>query len=609
MKKMKRNNIFGQTPKNFFVLFLILLVVASYVLHRLTDYSRHIQTISYSLFLTKVQENEVKSVHVAGQEVQGVLKNGVRFETVVGNNPKDWELLKEHGVEFVVENLANRITIWHIIVPLFLLFLSLIIAYFVRQSRSGGGNSGGGNIFMMNKSKARMFLPSAIKERFASVAGAHEAKEELADVVDFLKNPEKYKKLGAKITRGVLLVGEPGNGKTLLARAVAGEANCPFFTTSGSDFIEVFVGVGAARVRDLFAQARNKAPSIIFIDEIDAVGRHRGTGLGGGNDEREQTLNQLLTEMDGFQTDMSNPVIVLAATNRQDVLDKALLRPGRFDKIVQVPYPDVRSRHQILEVHGKNVKAGEDVDFQRIARGTPGFTGADLANLINEAAIIASKNNQTTISMHDFEEARDKILMGKASKTIVMSERERNMTAYHEGGHTLINLLLPELTDPLHKVTIVPRGRALGVTFSLPELEKYSQSYDELVARIKVLLGGRAAEEVVFNEIGSGAQNDFVQATAIARHMVCNLGMSPALGMVAYSQDGNYKHSGATAQMIDSEVRRIIAEAYVDVLKLLRDNRDKLDKIAHILLEKETAHASEIYELLDIKPRTEHRFI
>lgn len=608
MKKMKRNNIFGQSPKNFFALFLVFLIVASYALHLITDSSRHTQTISYSLFLTKVQEDEVKSVIVAGQELQGVLKNGTRFETVVGNNPQDWTLLKEHGVEFTVENPANRITLWHIITPLFFLLLALIIAYFIRQSRSASGNGGGGNIFMMNKSKARMFLPSAIKERFDSVAGAHEAKEELADVVDFLKNPEKYRKLGAKITRGVLLVGEPGNGKTLLARAVAGEANCPFFTTSGSDFIEVFVGVGAARVRDLFAQARSKAPSIIFIDEIDAVGRHRGSGMGGGNDEREQTLNQILTEMDGFQTDMSNPVIVLAATNRQDVLDKALLRPGRFDKIVNVPYPDVRSRLQILEVHGKRVKLGEDVDMQKIARATSGSTGADLANLINEAAIIASKNDQTSITMKDFEEARDKILMGKPSKTIVMSPREREMTAYHEGGHALVTLLLPALTDPLHKVTIVPRGKALGVTFSLPETEKYSQSYDEYLARVKMFLGGRAAEEAVYNEVSSGAADDFSKATAYVRHMVCDLGMSPALGMVSYPQDGRYKYSGKTVELIDSEVRRIIGEAYVDTLKLVRDNREMLDKIAQLLLEKETVHAGEIYELVGIEPRTEHRF-
>ncbi|MDP3889383.1 MAG: ATP-dependent zinc metalloprotease FtsH, partial [bacterium] len=436
------------------------------------------------------------------------------------------------------------------------------------------------------------------------------AKEELQDVVDFLKNPEKYKRLGAKITRGVLLVGEPGNGKTLLARAVAGEANCPFFSISGSDFIEVFVGVGAARVRDLFIQARKHAPSIIFIDEIDAVGRHRGSGLGGGHDEREQTLNQLLTEMDGFQT-TGGSVIVIAATNRPDVLDKALLRPGRFDRRVEVPYPDLQSREKILQVHAKDVKIDPAVDLKKIARGTPGFTGADLANLINEAAIIASKQlNQDQVTIKDFEEARDKILLGKEIKSIVLSEDERKITAYHESGHALIRLLMPEDTDPLHKVTIIPRGRALGVTHSLPEKEKYTTSKQEMLASIVAALGGRAAEELIFNKLTTGAYSDFKAASEIARNMVCNYGMSEDLGPVIYTQrQGDFVYSQATAEKIDSAVRDIIDTSYKKAMDLLKTNKDKLDTLSTALLDKETMYAGEIYELLGIEPRAEHRFV
>ncbi|HLD09254.1 MAG TPA: ATP-dependent zinc metalloprotease FtsH, partial [Methylophilaceae bacterium] len=351
------------------------------------------------------------------------------------------------------------------------------------------------------------------------VAGADEAKEDLHDVVDFLKNPEKYRRLGAKIPRGVLLIGAPGNGKTLLAKAVAGEANCPFFSISGSDFIEVFVGVGAARVRDLFAQARKQAPCIIFIDEIDAVGRQRGSGLGGGHDEREQTLNQMLAEMDGFQT-TGAPVIVLAATNRADVLDVALLRPGRFDRRVEVPYPDLKSREKILTVHVKGVKVSSDVDLAKIARGTPGFSGADLANLINEAAIIASKKNQPDVSVDDFEEARDKILLGKENKSMMQTDEDRKVTAYHESGHALVRLLIPEDSDPLHKVTIIPRGSTLGVTHSMPEREKYTRTRDEMLAHVMAALGGRAAEEIVFHKPTTGAYSDFKAATAIVRDMV-----------------------------------------------------------------------------------------
>lgn len=404
------------------------------------------------------------------------------------------------------------------------------------------------------------------------------------------------------------MVGEPGNGKTLLAKAVAGEANCPFFSVSGSDFIEVFVGVGAARVRDLFVQARRHAPSIVFIDEIDAVGRQRGSGFGGGHEEREGTLNQLLTEMDGFDSAGSS-VVVIAATNRPDVLDKALLRPGRFDRRVTVPYPDLVSREAILKVHSLGIKMDPGIDLKKIARGTPGFTGADLGNLINEAAINASKLNKPEVVIQDFEEARDKIMLGKEMKTITLTEKEREVTAFHEAGHTLVNLLLPIDTDPLHKVTIIPRSKALGVTWSLPEREKHTISKDEMVARIMVALGGRAAEELVFNRLESGAYSDFSTATEIARAMVCSYGMSKALGPLVYKQEmGEHSYSEETAKKIDEEMRSIMEHAYVHVVQLLKDNRDKLNTLAQALLEKETLYAGEIYKLLGIESREEHLF-
>ena len=523
MKKRinKKTKFFQGGPKNIIITALVFLACILF-LHRLTDYTRQITTVPYSAFLKRVESGDVKQVHVSGQDLVGLYKDGSRFETVIADVPKNWELLKKHGVEFSVESSANQINPWYFF-P-FALFLLVIFAvwYFIRQTRGGAGGSGGGpgNIFSMGKSKAKMFMPSEIKENFNSVAGAEGAKEELQDIIDFLKNPQKFERLGAKITRGVLLVGEPGNGKTLLAKAVAGEANCPFFSISGSDFIEVFVGVGAARVRDLFVQARKHVPSIIFIDAIDAVGRHRGSGLGGGNDEREQTLNQLLTEMDGFQTS-KDPIIVIAATNRPDVLDKALLRPGRFDRHVDVPFPDLKSREKILTLHAKNIKLDPTVVLGNIARGTPGFSGADLANLVNEAAIIASKKNQDAVLVADFEQARDKILLGKEWKGVVLDEDERKMIAYHEAGHALVRLLLPDVMDPLHKVTIVPRGRTLGVTHALPERDKYSNTKVEMLANIKSALGGRAAEELVFDKKATGAYSDFQAASKLARDMVC----------------------------------------------------------------------------------------
>lgn len=611
MSKNKKNPFQGNGSKNILILTL-LLVGGILVLHQFTDYARQIKTVPYlPTFLKKVEEGSVKQVHISGHDVYGILKDGTRFETVIGDNPKNWELMEKNGVEVVVASQSNQISLWYIFPFLLLLMLLWGIWYYVRQTRGGGSNGGGGggsNIFTMGKSRAKMFMPSTIKENFNSVAGNKESKEELQDVVDFLKYPEKYRRLGAKITRGVLLIGEPGNGKTLLAKAVAGEANCPFFSISGSDFIEVFVGVGAARVRDLFAQARKHAPSIIFIDEIDAVGRHRGSGLGGGHDEREQTLNQLLTEMDGFQT-TGGSVIVMAATNRPDVLDKALLRPGRFDRRVEVPYPDLLSREQILRLHAAAVKIDSEVDLAKIARGTPGFTGADLANLINEAAIHASKENQDTVKVKDFEEARDKILLGKERKSIVLTEEDRTITAFHEAGHALVTLLQPDHSDPLHKITIIPRGSALGLTHYLPEKEKYLRTKEEMVSNIDSAMGGRIAEEIVFNKMTTGAYSDFRAATELARKMVCYYGMSLDLGPVIYGQqNGDYVYSQATADKIDKEVQKILDDSYKRTTTLLKNNREKLDALAKALLEKETMQSSEVYALLNITPRVDHKF-
>jgi cell division protease FtsH len=608
MKKPKNNNSWTPSPKNLknAIVTLVILVGVLLVLHKLTELGRNVQIISYSSFLEKVDQDLVKKVYISGQDVEGIFADGSRFETVIGSHANDWDRLRLHNVEFSIISPTNQLGIWYLFLFSCLFVAIWAIWYFIR-ARNAGANGGGGNIFTMGKSGARMFLPSSIKESFNSVAGADEAKEELADVIDFLKNPKKYQRLGAKITRGVLLVGEPGNGKTLLARAVAGEANCPFFSISGSNFIEVFVGVGAARVRDLFAQARKHAPSIIFIDEIDAVGRHRGSGMGGGNDEREQTLNQLLAEMDGFETSPT-PVIVIAATNRVDVLDKALLRPGRFDRRVTVPYPDLKSREAILGVHVKNVQAQEDLDIKKIAQGTPGFSGADLANLVNEATIIASKENKDVVSMHDFDAARDKIMLGKESKSIMLTDEDKKLIAYHEAGHALVRLLLPETSDPLHKVTIIPRGSALGVTHFLPEREKYITSKEEMEASVMSALGGRVAEEIVFNKLTTGAYSDFQTANRLTRNMVCQYGMSTELGTIIYSQQhGDFEYSQKTAEKIDAEVQRLTALYHDQTRTLLESNRDKLELLANALIEKETMHADEIYELLGITPRQAHK--
>jgi cell division protease FtsH len=604
--KRKKNNFFkGPYLRNFFMVLLGLFGLL-FVLHYLISVSKEIELFNYSTFLGQVEQGNVQKVFVDGQAVRGLLKDGRVFDAVLpAQDSSDWSVLRNNNVElsFVAPSISM---LWYLIAAAIFLLAFMGLSYFLRQ-RGNAGNGGAGGIFTMGKSRAKMFLPSAIKEKFTSVAGADEAKEDLKDVVDFLKDPEKYKRLGAKITRGVLLVGAPGNGKTLLARAVAGEASCPFFSISGSDFVEVFVGVGASRVRDLFAQARKHAPCIVFIDEIDAVGRKRGSGMGGGHDEREQTLNQLLTEMDGFETE-GGQVIVLAATNRPDVLDNALLRPGRFDRRVEVPYPDLVSREKILAVHAKHVKMSPEVNLEKIARGTPGFSGAELANLINEAAIIASKENKKSIEVSDFEEARDRVMLGKEIKSIRLTQEDRKITSYHESGHALVGLLLPDETDPLHKLTIIPRGKALGVTHSLPEREKYNSTKEEMIGQIMVCLGGRAAEELVFGKLTTGAYSDFMTATRIARSMVCKYGMSP-LGPVIYSQEyGDYQYSNKTSELIDKEVSTILEDSLQKTMDLLLGNRDKLELLATTLLEKETLYAHDVYELLGITPRVQHMF-
>lgn len=594
-------------------LLFLLALFAGFFAYLMWHNNQHPETeqIIYSTFLDRVEKGHVAAVNVVdGLHAQGTYVNGTSFEVEIIPSSELWKTLRAHNVNISVHYPDRQ--------PwggfMFLMFLPLLFAIAFFYFRNGQGGGGAGKIFSMSKSRARYFSPKTMGITFKDVAGAGEAKEELNDVVDFLKSPEKFARLGAKIPRGVLLCGAPGNGKTLLAKAVAGEANCPFFSISGSDFVEVFVGVGASRVRDLFSQARKNAPCIVFIDEIDAVGRQRGVGMGGGNDEREQTLNQLLAEMDGFST-TRGAVIVLAATNRPDVLDKALLRPGRFDRTIEVPYPDMRSREQILNVHVRNVPLGPDVSVERIARGTPGFSGADLENLINEAALLASKHDKKHVEMTDFERARDRVMLGSERKTMIFTEEDKRLTAYHEGGHTLLNVLLKK-TDPFHKVTIIPRGRALGVSWSLPERDKHSETRGAMLARIQVCMGGLLAEEMIFDEQTSGAASDIAKATEIAREMVCTYGMSE-LGSISFSAGQSHAYLGTrssmgdvspeTARRIDEEIQKILSQCKADAKKLLEDNKDKLELLATELLEKETLYAAEVCELLGIEPRESFR--
>ena len=568
--------------------------------------------IGYSDFLEEVRAKRVKAVTLqegnGGTEILAITTDDKRIRStatyldrgLVGD-------LINNGVKFDVKPREEPSLLMSLLVswgPMLLLIG--VWVYFMRQMQGGGK----GGAFSFGKSKARMLDEANNTTTFADVAGCDEAKEEVKELVDFLKDPQKFQKLGGRIPRGVLLVGPPGTGKTLLAKAIAGEAKVPFFSISGSDFVEMFVGVGAARVRDMFEQAKKSAPCIIFVDEIDAVGRHRGAGLGGGNDEREQTLNQMLVEMDGFETNLG--VIVMAATNRPDILDPALLRPGRFDRQVYVTLPDVRGREQILNVHMRKVPIGQDIRADILARGTPGFSGADLANLVNEAALFAARRNGRVVEMVDFEKAKDKIMMGPERKSMVMPEEERKNTAYHEAGHALVARLLPK-TDPVHKVTIIPRGRALGVTMQLPEGDRYSMDKLRMLSTISVLFGGRIAEEVFMDQMTTGASNDFERATAIARDMVTRYGMTDELGPMVYAENEGEVFLGRsvtktttmseeTMRKVDQVVRRIIDEQYGVARKLIEDNQDKMHAMAHALLEWETIDAEQIEDIMTGKP-------
>ncbi len=567
------------------------------------------QEVTYSHFITSVQKGEVTQVTIQGDRISGTYANNRPFRTFV---PRDGDLiriLRDHAVEIQVK--PEEETPWYmsILVSWFpMLLLIGVWIFFMRQMQVGGGKA-----MTFGKSRARLLNENSRKVMFNDVAGIDEAKEELQEIVEFLKDPKKFTRLGGRIPKGVLLVGAPGTGKTLLARAIAGEAGVPFFTISGSDFVEMFVGVGASRVRDLFMQGKKNAPCIIFIDEIDAVGRHRGAGLGGGHDEREQTLNQLLVEMDGFES--NEGVILIAATNRPDVLDPALLRPGRFDRQVVVPVPDIRGREGILKVHVKDKPLAPDVDTRTLARGTPGFSGADLENLVNEAALLAARKNKDFINMSDFEAAKDKVMMGLERKSMILSEEEKRTTAFHEAGHALVARLLPG-ADPLHKVTIIPRGRALGLTQQLPQDDRHNYTRDYLLGRIAILMGGRVAEEVVFSQQTTGASNDIERATQLARRMVCEWGMSDALGPLNFGKREDTvflgrdiaqprDYSEETAIQIDGEVRRIVEENHQRARQILVDNRDVLDAIAFALLERETLDLKEMDEIIvRVKPDT-----
>jgi len=588
------------------LLWLVIAIVLMSVFNNFGNRQTPARPIEYSEFIQKVRQDQVKAVVIDGREgrnVSGELKSGEAFATYAPEDRGMIADLIDHNVK--IEAKAYQESVW---LPLFynllpILLLAGLWIFFMRQMQGGVGGRGA---MSFGKSKARMLSEEQNKTTFDDVAGVEEAKEEVRELVDFLRDPGKFQKLGGRVPRGVLLTGSPGTGKTLIAKAIAGEAKVPFFSISGSDFVEMFVGVGASRVRDMFEQAKKHAPCIIFIDEIDAVGRQRGAGLGGGHDEREQTLNQLLVEMDGFEG--TEGVIVMAATNRPDVLDPALLRPGRFDRHVYVPLPDIRGREQILKVHMRKVPVSENVDASIIARGTPGFSGADLANLVNEAALFAARSNKRLVDMEDFERAKDKIIMGTERRSLVMPDKERRNTAYHESGHAVVAKSLPN-TDPVHKVTIIPRGRALGVTMQLPTEDRYSHDRESLLATIAVLMGGRIAEEVFMSQMTTGAANDFERATEIARNMVMRWGMTDALGPRVYGENAGevflgrdvvtHKNlSDATAEMVDKEIRRIIDEQYSRARKIIEENRDKIEKMATALLEWETLDAGQIDDIM-----------
>jgi cell division protease FtsH len=594
------------------ILWVVIAIVLMSVFNSFSSHQTKAQPLPYSEFLEEVKRGTVKSVDITGREIEGTTISGQRFSTY---SPGDDGLVSDllnNSVEIVAQPPEKPSLLMQILINWFPLFILIgLWIFFMRQMQGGGGGRGA---MTFGKSRARMLSEDQVKVTFNDVAGVEEAKEEVTEMVDFLRDPSKFQKLGGKIPRGVLMVGSPGTGKTLLARAIAGEAKVPFFTISGSDFVEMFVGVGASRVRDMFEQAKKHAPCIIFIDEIDAVGRHRGAGLGGGHDEREQTLNQLLVEMDGFEG--NEGVIVIAATNRPDVLDPALLRPGRFDRQVVVPLPDVRGREQILKVHLRKVALADDVQPGIIARGTPGFSGADLANLVNEAALFAARSNKRVVGMEEMENAKDKIMMGAERRSMVMSDEEKRLTAYHEAGHAIVGRLVPS-HDPVYKVSIIPRGRALGVTMFLPEEDRYSHSRELLESQISSLFGGRLAEELVLgsDHVTTGASNDIMRATEIARSMVTKWGLSERLGPLTYSEEEEEvflghsvaKHksvSDETAHAIDEEIRSFIDRNYQRARHILEENMDKLHMMAEALIKYETIDSAQIDDIMGgNKPR------
>ena len=594
---------------------IVLLVLALFTLFQSPNQRQAAQDISFSQLLTEVDQGRVREVVIQGQEIHGSFTDGKPFNTYAPNDPTLVQRLYGKGVQITARSPQEQVPWFVSLLLSWLPFIALIGVWIFlsRQMQGGAGKAMG-----FGKSRAKLLTEAHGRVTFEDVAGVDEAKQDLQEIVEFLRDPSKFQRLGGRIPRGCLLVGPPGTGKTLIARAVAGEANVPFFTISGSDFVEMFVGVGASRVRDMFEQAKKNAPCIIFIDEIDAVGRHRGAGLGGGNDEREQTLNQLLVEMDGFEA--NEGIILIAATNRPDVLDPALLRPGRFDRQVIVPNPDVVGREQILKVHVRKVPLAPDVNLKTIARGTPGFSGADLMNLVNEAALMAARRNKRMVTQHEFEDAKDKVMMGAERKSLVMTEEEKMLTAYHEGGHAIVALNVPA-TDPVHKATIIPRGRALGMVMQLPERDKLSMSFEQMTSRLAIMMGGRIAEEMIFghDKVTSGAQSDIEQATRLARMMVTRWGFSPELGTVAYGENQEEVFLGhsvsrtqniseTTAQKIDNEVRRLVEEGLTEARRILTEKRADLETLAKGLLEYETLSGDEIKDLIDGKPPVREGF-
>ena len=595
----------NQNFRNFALwIVILLLLVALFNLFKNPATETGSREITYSQFRTDANDGRITSVTISGQEIVGIYDDNTRFRTFAPEGSDYVSVLESRGVTIRAEPDSKEMSFLSVLVSWFPMFLLIAVwIFFMRQMQGAGGKAMG-----FGKSKAKLLTESHGKVTFEDVAGVDEAKEDLEEIVEFLRDPQKFQRLGGRIPRGVLLVGPPGTGKTLLARAIAGEANVPFFTISGSDFVEMFVGVGASRVRDMFEQAKKNAPCIIFIDEIDAVGRHRGAGLGGGNDEREQTLNQLLVEMDGFEA--NEGVILIAATNRPDVLDPALLRPGRFDRQIVVPNPDVIGREKILKVHVRKVPLAPDVNLKIAARGTPGFSGADLMNLVNEAALLAARRGKRLVTMHEFEDAKDKVMMGAERRSLVMTEDEKRLTAYHEGGHAIIALHVPS-TDPVHKATIIPRGRALGMVMQLPERDQLSMSLQQMTSRLAILMGGRVAEELTFGreKVTSGAASDIEQATKLARAMVTRWGLSEELGLVSYGENQEevfLGHSVArhqnvseeTARKIDKEVRRLVDEGYAEAHRILTEKADDLEALAQGLLEFETLSGDEIKDLL-----------